>query len=115
MTRLRGIFGPMGVFRTKPVLAAVVTAVSLVLLGTIVVAATPLRCGPAGAFGFKNVYGCPATMVASTNGISRLPTPQPSGYPSASGYPPAGNPASGPYANPASGPYNNPASGAFPP
>ena len=117
MRRLRGIFGPMGVFRTRPVLAAVVTAVSLVLLGTVVVAATPLRCGPAGAFGFKNVYGCPGTMVAANaNTISRLPTPQPYGYPSASGFPPSGNPASGPYPNPASGyPYGNPASGAFPP
>jgi hypothetical protein len=112
MRRLRDIFGPMGVFRTRPVLAAVVTAVSLVLLGTVVVAATPLRCGPAGAFGFKNVYGCPATMVAANaNTISRLPTPQPYGSPSASGFPPAG-PASGP----ASGyPYGNPASGAIPP
>src|SRR5713226_2879405 len=115
MTRLRSIFGPMGFLRTRPVLAAVVTAVSLVLLGTVVVAATPLRCGPAGALGFKNVYGCPATTVAA-NRLTPLPTPQPNGYPSASGYPPGGNPASGPYPNPASGyPDGNPASGAFPP
>lgn len=115
MRRLRNIFGPMGVFRTRPVLAAVVTAVSLVLLGTIVVAATPLRCGPAGAFGFKKVYGCPATMVAA--GTS--PTPWVS-KPGSGNYPPVGNPASGypPDNNPASSiypPYGNPASGAFPP
>jgi hypothetical protein len=113
MTRLRSIFGPMGVFRTRPVLAAVVTAVSLVLLGTVVVAATPLRCGPAGAFGFKNVYGCPDTMVAANaNKIAPLPTPEPFGSPSASGYSPKESPASGP----ASGyPDGNPASGAIPP
>jgi hypothetical protein len=110
-------FGPLGWFRTKPILAAAVTAVSILLLGTIVVTATPLRCGPAGALGFKNVYGCPATTVVAANRMSRLPTPRPYGNPASGLYPPVGTPASAPYANPASGypPYGNPASGSYPP
>ena len=105
-------------------MAGVVSAFSLLLLGTIVVSATPLRCGPARALGFKGVNGCLAAVAANPN-----VTPTPSGYPflkpyvptgnPASGYPPYGNPASGypPYGNPASGypPYNNPASGSYPP
>ncbi len=116
MRRLRSTFGPLRFVRTRPVLAAVVTAFSLLLIGTVVVSATPLRCGPAGVLGFKNVYGCPATSQVAANKMSPLPTPQPYGNPASGNYPPAGNPASGPYPNPASGyPYGDPASGAFPP
>src|SRR5690349_19615029 len=113
MKRARGPLGVLDIFRTRPVLAAVVTALSLLLIGTVVVSATPLRCGPAGVLGFKNVYGCPATTQVASNRMSRLPTPQPYGNPTSGNYPPAGNPASGPYANPASGnypPYSYPGS-----
>ena len=109
MRRVRRPFGPLTFFRTKPVLAAAVTAVSLLLIGTVVVSATPLRCGPAGALGFKNVYGCPGTTVAVANRMSPLPKPQPYGYPASGFYSPVANPASG-YP-----PDGNPASGSYPP
>lgn len=108
MRRLRGIFGPMGFFRTRPILAAVVSAFSLLLIGTIVVSATPLRCGPAKALGIKGALnGCPAVVAAAAPGHITWYTPSPS--PLTKTYVPDNNPASGNY------PFNNPASGAFPP
>lgn len=105
MRRVRELLGRVRFFRTRPVLAAVVTAFSLLLIGTVVVSATPLRCGPARALGL-NLNGCPAAAVATR----AIPTPSPIASQLTKPYPPIGNPASGIYP-----PYNNPASGAFPP
>ena len=95
-------------FRTKPVLAIGVSVLSLLVIGSAITFATPLRCGPAHAFGLTNIAsGC--TRVGSA-GIKPKPTSTGGAF--------FGNPASPPNGNPASGafpPDNNPASGAFPP
>jgi hypothetical protein len=96
-------------FRTRPVLAAAASAITLLLIGTVVVSATPLRCGPAKALGIKGaLYGCPAEPVvaAATPGHITWYTPPPLTKP----YVPDNNPASGAYP-----PFGNPASGPFPP
>ena len=102
------------VFRTRPVLAIVVSVVSLLVLTSAITFTTPLRCGPARALGLTNIAsGC--VTVAS---VAIRPSPTPSGNANAQPLPPFGNPASNPYGNPASGPlppYGNPASGAYPP
>lgn len=113
--------------RSRPVLAAILaSALTLALVGGVVVSTTPLRCGPARALGLKSIVNA-CTPVGSlalrprptpTTGAILFPTISPDGNPAS---PPNGNPASGPYppyGNPASGPYpptGNPASDRYPP
>lgn len=93
--RRRGRLGWLASIRSRPLVAAIgVSALSLVLIGAIVVSRTSLRAGTV------------ATRTTSTP-PGRIPFPAP--------YSPSGNPASPPYGNPASGPYPLPASPPFPP
>ena len=111
--RQRASWGLIGrirfVFRTRPVLAVAVTALSLLIVASAITFTTPLRCGPAKALGMKNIAsGC---VTVGSVALNSSPTPGPT-YPPGKGFPPFGNPAS----NPASGPYpGNQASGPYPP
>src|SRR3977135_315372 len=107
MWRVGELLGRVRFFRTRPVLAAFVSAFTLLVIGTVAVSATPLRCGPARALGLRGVLnGCPGTaQVAEKWHASSQPTRNPP-----SGGPPHHKPASGNFP-----PYTNPASGAFPP
>jgi hypothetical protein len=85
--------------RNRPVLAIAISVVSVLVIATAITVTTPLRCGPAKAFGLTGISSGCATVGAV--GIR----------PSTSGTPgPYGNPASGPYNYPASPPIGNPAS-----
>ena len=103
MRRRRGLLGPLRFFRTRPALAIVATAVTLLLIGTVA------------------IYALVAAKPNHTTIASTSPIAKPNGNPASGLYPPFANPPSGiypPYSNPASPnspPYGYPASGPFPP
>lgn len=99
----------------KTLAAILVTAVTLVLVGGVLLVTTSLGCGPANQFGVK------VTRCIAGNPVAGRSTPSPTEWPAKPGYvpppspvyvaptyPPAPNPASNPP------PYTNPSSG-YPP
>ncbi|HEX9098372.1 MAG TPA: hypothetical protein VF956_02665 [Candidatus Dormibacteraeota bacterium] len=109
----------------NPLIAGIVlTAVTVVLIGGVVLTMTSAGCGPANALGLKGIANrCAASTAARispsalpsgrpTNSISSTPSAPPIVPPASQPYPP---PASQPYPPPASQPYPPPASAAFPP
>jgi hypothetical protein len=106
--------------RSRQVIAGIlVSVVTLAVIGVVLVAMTPVGCGPANAMGIKSIANrCKTQPVAALRSPSPspfvFPTPSPLPYtPPAS--PPYYPPASQPYYPPASGPYNPGSSPAFPP
>jgi len=106
--------------RSRQILAGVVvTVVTLAVIGVVLVAMTPVGCGPANAMGLKSIANrCKSQAVAALRSPSpspfALPTPSPRPYspPASAPYNP---PASQPYYPPASGPYYPPSSPSYPP
>jgi hypothetical protein len=103
----------IGTLRERRVVAAaLLTAVTLVLVAAVTLTTTSLGC----RFGIKSTYRC-ASPVAAVSNVSPLPTPtfsiptpQPTFVPN-----PNPPPASNPYTAPASNPFPYPATGANPP
>jgi hypothetical protein len=93
--------------RSRPLLAVLISILSLAVIGGAALLTTPLRCGPGRALGLSR--GC-----ITVGGVAGRPSPSPNGNPASAPYPTFSYPASGPYPNPASGPYGNPASGPYP-
>jgi hypothetical protein len=107
----RGLIGRIQfIIRNRPLLAIVISVVSLLVLVSAITITTPLRCGPARALGLKGMTsGC--ITVGSVGPLAHRPSPTPNLF--------FGNPASGPFP-PINNPYpccpvENPASGAYPP
>src|SRR5258706_13754957 len=107
----------LGSPRSRQVIAGVlVSVVTLAVIGVVLIAMTPVGCGPANAMGIKSIANrCKTQAVAAL----RSPTPSPFVVPAASP-PPYSPPPSPPYNPPASHPYYSPASppyypGATPP
>ncbi len=108
------------------VAAASVTVLTLAVIGVVLVASTPLGCGPARALHIKlsptrcaNVASTIPNSSPSPKGVPSLsPFPQatanPNPEPASNPFPePASNP--GPFPGPASNPYPDNSSGIFPP
>lgn len=102
--------------RSRQILAGVVVSVvTLALIGTVLVAMTPVGCGPANKLGLKAITN---RCVKSQASAARTPGPTPSTTANPTGsFVPTPNqpPASQPNNPPASQPFNPPASGPFPP
>jgi len=109
----------------NPLIAGIVlTVLTIVLIGGVVLTMTSAGCGPANALGLKGIANrCSPTLTARsspsalpsarpTNSSSSTPSIAPTVPPASQPYPP---PASQPYPPPASQPYPPPASGPFPP
>ena len=107
-------------FRSRQIVAGVlVTVVTVAVIGVVLVALTPVGCGPANAVGLKSISNrCvkpqPVAIKTSPRPGSGIPTPSPIAVPytppaSAPYYPPA----SQPYYPPASSPYNPPGSPSY--
>jgi hypothetical protein len=96
--------------RSRQILAGVlVSVVTLAVIGVVLVAMTPVGCGPANAMGIKSIANrCKTQPVAAL----RSPTPSPFVFPTPIP-PPYTPPASAPYNPPASPPYYPPASAPF--
>src|SRR6266852_1411643 len=102
------------------VAAASVTVLTLAVIGVVLVASTPLGCGPAKALHIK-LSPTRCANVASTNSspsptLSPFPEPtaNPNPEPASNPFPePASNP--GPFPQPASNPFPDNSSGVFPP
>jgi hypothetical protein len=116
-----GVRGWLAAAGTRRGIAAIlVTVVTFAVIGVLLLATTPIGCGPAEAVGFKTVAACKGRSVASHAGIP-MPSPlQTAGVevsPSAPSapetqpatYPPEQTPAS------ALPPSTGPATGAYPP
>ena len=88
--------------------SVIVSVVTLVLIGGVIVTTTSLGCGPAKQLGIKPQRCLPSGNVVALLSPSPYQSPSPSNAPTP-------NPSSAPYPNPASGPYPNPASGPYPP
>jgi hypothetical protein len=106
--------------RSRQIVAGVlVSMVTLAVIGVVLVAMTPVGCGPANAMHIKSIANrCKTQPVAALRSPSPspfvFPTPSPLPYtPPAS--PPYNPPASEPYYPPASSPYNPPGSPSYPP
>src|SRR6266851_4338725 len=104
--------------RSRQVIAGVlVSVVTLAVIGVVLVAMTPVGCGPANAMGIKSIANrCKTQAVAAL----RSPTPSPFAFPTPSPLaytppPPYNPPASPPYYPPASAPYYPGATPAYPP
>ena len=96
----RGLLGRIqSIFRDRPVLAIAVSLLSLLVIASAVTFTTPLRCGPARAFGLTGI----ASGCTTVGAVAHKPSPTPSPY------------ASGPVSSPYSPPDSNPTSGAYPP
>ena len=94
-------------FRSRQVAAGVVVSlVTLAVVGLLLVAYTPVGCGPAKALGLKSV----SKRCIVTQTVAGRPTPSPS--PESILTP---SPASPPYVPPASPPYYPPVSQPYPP
>jgi hypothetical protein len=106
--------------RSRQVVAGVVvTVVTLAVIGVVLVAMTPVGCGPANAMGLKSITDrCvktqPVAIRTSPSPSFRFPSPSPLPYtpPASAPYYP---PASQPYYPPASSPYNPASSPPYPP
>lgn len=101
----------------NPLIAGIVlTAVTIVLIGGVVLTMTSAGCGPANALHLKSIANrCSPTLTARSS-----PSALPSARPTSSNNPPPSAPpivppASQPYPPPASQPYPPPASQPFPP
>jgi hypothetical protein len=117
----------MGTFirslRTRQGVAAVlITAITLALIGVVLVAATPVGCGPANALGLKTVASRCARQASNLSPAPPSPTINPTQQPSPSpALSPSASPSTTPDATPSSLPTNTqppdgqPASGAYPP
>jgi hypothetical protein len=94
-----------------------VTALTLAIIGVVLVASTPLGCGPAKALHLK----LSPSRCANVASINPSPSPFPNGIPSPSPFPgqsanPIPDPASSnPFPQPASNPFPDNSSGVFPP
>lgn len=106
--------------RSRQVVAGVVvTVVTVAVIGVVLVAMTPVGCGPANAMGLKSIASrCKSQPVAAL----RSPSPSPLGYPTPSpipysppASPPYYPPVSPPYYPPVSPPYYPPTSPSYPP
>lgn len=96
------------------VATGLVTAMTLVVVGVVLVAATPIGCGPATALGLKTISGRCGEPV-STRTFKPTPSPAPGASPAPSQSPtPSAVPTSSPAAS-AMPPDNGPASSAYPP
>lgn len=120
--------GPLGriqsIIRGRPLLALAVSVLSLFVIASAVTFTTPLRCGPAKAFGLTRIASGCTTVAALTHRPSTTPTPNyqvVNPNPQSGPFPPVNNPYSccpQPDGNPASGAYppmGYPASGSYPP
>src|SRR4029077_9228492 len=98
--------------RSRQVIAGVlVSVVTLAVIGVVLVAMTPVGCGPANAMGIKSIANrCKTQPVAAL----RSPRPSPFVFPTPSPLPYT-PPASPPYYPPASQPYYPPASAPYNP
>jgi hypothetical protein len=95
------------ILRSRQVAAGVVVSlVTLTVVGLLLVAYTPVGCGPAKALGLKSV----SKHCIVTQTVAARPTPSPSPL-----FFPPPSPESSPYVPPASPPYNPPASQPYPP
>lgn len=96
--------------RSRQVIAGVlVSVVTLAVIGIVLMAMTPVGCGPANAMGIKSIANrCKTQPVAAL----RTPTPSPFVIPAPSA-PPYTPPSSPPYNPPASPPYYPPASAPY--
>ncbi len=113
----------LAVLMTPPsrqvVAGVLVSVVTLAVIGVVLVAMTPVGCGPANAMGIKSIANrCKTQPVAAL----RSPTPSPFVSPAASPPPytppssaPYNPPASPPFYPPASAPYYPPSTPAYPP
>jgi hypothetical protein len=103
--------------RLQRIVAAVsVTALTLAIIGVVLVASTPLGCGPAKALHLK----LSPSRCANVASINPSPSPFPNGIPSPSPFPaqsasPFPEPTSTPFPEPASNPFPDNSSGVFPP
>jgi len=92
--------------RSRQVIAAVlVTAVTAILIGVILIAATPLGCGPANVFGLKSIsskcyrplaVASPSPLATQSASASPSPSPSPTPVSSPSPLPSATTPDTGP-------------------
>ena len=92
--------------RSRQVIAAVlVTAVTAILIGVILIAATPLGCGPANVFGLKSIsskcyrplaVASPSPLATQSASSSPSPSPSPTPVSSPSPLPSATTPDTGP-------------------
>src|SRR6266851_290347 len=106
--------------RSRQVIAGVlVSVVTLAVIGVVLVAMTPVGCGPANAMGIKSIANrCKTQAVAALRSPSPspfgIPTPTPLPYtpPSSAPYNPPGSP---PYYPPASAPYYPPSTPPYAP
>ncbi len=106
--------------RSRQVIAGVlVSVVTLAVIGVVLVAMTPVGCGPANAMGIKSIANrCKTQAVAALRSPSPspfgIPTPNPLPYtpPSSAPYNPPGSP---PYYPPASAPYYPPSTPPYAP
>lgn len=85
-----------------------VTALTLAVIGVVLVAMTPIGCGPANALKIKSISN--RCVSWQTGGVVTTPTPTPTTF-----FGPTATPTFEPYTPPASPPYTPPASGPFPP
>jgi len=96
--------------RSRQVIAGVlVSVVTLAVIGVVLMAMTPVGCGPANAMGIKSIANrCKTQAVAAL----RSPSPSPFGIPTPNP-PPYTPPSSPPYNPPESPPYYPPASAPY--
>lgn len=111
MSILRPVIARLQSFRDRPVVAAVlVSAITLVLVGGVVLSTTSLGCGPANRLGIKGLSHCKTT--SNLIALNPSPGPTPTAVPTDNS--PYSPPATPPYSPPAS-PPNNPPTGPIPP
>jgi hypothetical protein len=107
-----GLLGRIqSIFRGRPVVAIAVSLVSFLVIASAVTFTTPLRCGPARAFGLTGI----ASGCVTVGAVSHKPSPTPGPYvpgssPEPHQSPPDSNPGSGAYP-----PVGYPVSQAYPP
>src|ERR1700687_3295997 len=112
----------MPAIQSRKVIAAVaLTAVTVAVIGVVLLTLTPIGCGPTNALGMKSTGNRCAKPLAA---VSAVPSANPGQSPQYSSpgitpySPPASAPYNPPYSPPASGPFppdNGPASAAYPP
>jgi hypothetical protein len=101
--RLKGLIAAM--FARRVLAGVVVSAITLVLIGGVVLTLTSAGCGPAKALHLKSIENHCAVLTAAARPSSPIPTPSPHATPTTQPTPPVQPTDSNPFPVPATGPY----------